>query len=163
MKRVFLAAAGAILLSACADVTAPAPRLQPVKPANAVNSTTVPSVLETVNPCNGDAVTLTGTLTTTTRDDASASGNQHSSSSIVGSYSGVGVPSGVDYTARTENTETFHSNNPYPMVDEVSSVYRIISATSADNYTVRVRQRVTINANGVPTVDTYTIKSSCNG
>ena len=164
MNHRLILAAIAVSAVACSDATAPSSQLRPSRPAAiADGTTTVPQVLETINPCNGDAVTLTGTLTTTTRTNISASGNENIFFNMSGSYSGFGAPSGVRYTARTDNKEVFHSNGTYPLVDEMSSEFRVISATSVDNFTVRVHYQVTFNAKGDATVDKMSIEGGCKG
>ena len=154
----------ALLGAACSDATAPTSTLTPGRSANDVEqSQKAPSVLVTQNPCNGDAVVLQGTLTTIVHANTSTSGNGQSFYSVTGQYTGVGVPSGKNYIGQTQNRETFNTGTPFPIVDEFLAEFTVRSATAIDNFTVRVTFRVTINANGVPTVDNQDISSRCGG
>ncbi len=162
--RNYLLGAALLTAAACSDTTTPKNALRPMGASNDVDQTQkIPSALATINPCNGDAVELTGTLTVIVHATTSTSGNQHAFYSLTGTYSGLGLPSGAKYTGQTQNKESFSSNDPYPIVDDMIAVFTVRSAGSTANFIVRVHYHVTINANGVPTVDSQEVSNSCNG
>lgn len=164
MKRVLLAAAGAFLLSACADTTAPT-KLRSVRgPSNDIDqNATIPSAFTGVNPCNGDVVPLTGTLHIHITSTVAESGNQHFYTDLTGQYSGTGAPSLVNYNAYTRQFDEFSTQDPFPIEETMISTYDVNSQTGIDNYSVTVETHVTINANSQPTADVQFIRSACKG
>ena len=163
MKKLILAAA-AVTLTACADATAPTQLRSPGSASNDMSQNeTVPSAFVAYNPCNGDAVALTGTLHIQVNYTTSASLNQHYTIDLTGQYSGVGVPSLVNYNGNTRNFDSFSSQNPLPIEETMISTYSVTSATGEDNFSVTVQYKVTINSLGVPTAETQFIRSACTG
>ncbi len=163
MKRTFFAAA-AFLLSACADTTAPTGLQSPRAGSNDVDqNVTVPSTFDTINPCNGDAVALTGTIHMLVHSTTASSGNLSSTIDFTGQYSGVGAPSLVSYNGYTRYFESYENQNPFPIVEHLISSFDVKSATAVDNFSVTVDYKITINANGVPTAEIQDVKNACNG
>ena len=154
------------MLCACADATAPtsldATGLPRARADMDVNQT-VPVALAITNPCNGDALALTGTLHMLIHITQSTSGNQHFYGDYTGQYSGVAAPSLVNYNGYTRNFEDFSTMDPFPIVDQFITSLDLNSATGVDNFHVTIHLKVTVNANGETTVDYNEIDSSCNG
>jgi hypothetical protein len=161
--RYLLLATTVVALAACADSTAPsALRAGPGVRDMDINETE-PSALATSNPCNGDGVELVGTLHVVIHSTTATSGNQHIYSDFTSSYSGVGTPSALSYNASTRTLEDFTTNAGFPIVYFVYQDIQLQSQTSADNWTVKVGFKITINANGIPTATIDNFSNTCNG
>jgi hypothetical protein len=162
MKYLFTAAA-LVGSMACADSTAPAALRVASGHRDMDANETTPAALETVNPCNGDAVSLTGTLHFIIHSTTSTDGNQHFYIDFSSTYSGIGVPSGVSYTATTHQAEELTTNDPFPVVAKEVITEHLRSQTSVDNFDMDDEYHVTINSNGVITAVVDNQSNKCTG
>lgn len=163
MKKLVAAAILFAATTACADSTAPNPlRAGRVAHDMDVNQTE-PSALATVNPCNNDAVALTGTLHTVLHTTDANSGNTHYYIDFTSSYSGTGAPSLVNYQGSTRTLNDFTTNDPYPIIYTIYQDVQLQSQTSIDNYTLSIHVKFTINANGVVTASIEDFTDRCGG
>jgi hypothetical protein len=166
--RNLLLVAGIAFLVACHDATAPAiDGKQLHSPRSAANgldlNQSVPSALATVNPCNGDAVALTGTTHVLVHSTEARNGNLHFYTDVGSSYSGLGVPSAVKYTGTAVDRTDFTTNGPYPVVEGIYNEVTLRSATSVANYTLRLHFKITINSAGLPTAEVDDFTTRCGG
>ena len=161
--KYFIAAAGLMGAIACADSTSPtALRSTGVNRDMDVNQT-VPAALATVNPCNGDAVALTGTLHFIIHTTTATSGTQQFYIDFTSNYSGTGLPSGVNYQATTHQLEEFSTRDPYPIVYRFYVDEHLLSATGVNNYDMTTQYHVTINNDGTVTAVVDNTDSKCTG
>lgn len=159
MNRFALPAAVITLVAA---TIAAAPSVQKAAPDTDENYT-IPSALATVNPCNGDAVALVGDLHFLVHTTDSNNGNIHGYYSFNGRYSGVGVPSTLNYQGSEDYLDDYTITNGAAFVESVSQDFSLVSQTGQDNYWVRVHYKITITANGVPSAEITDFNSYCTG
>lgn len=116
----------------------------------------------TINSCNGEFVTLDGTLSEDIHEVLN--GNRvNFSEHIHASLHGTG-DQGNEYnlTDNVSFTENFSLNNGQVAFDEIQ-VFNVISKGSAPNFKARVKFHVTVNANGTVTSSVSEITTTCNG
>lgn len=162
MKYVALAAS-ILTLAACSDSTSPR-SLQPPPGASkeVVQNQTLPFAMATTNPCNGDAVALTGTthiLVEQTQND----NGLHLTFDETSHFTGVGVPSGLTYNSDDRTLDTINWNGGFPVEETFVAEHHLISQTGADNYTVGIHSHYTINSNGTLTADPTYEWDRCDG
>lgn len=157
------------LFAVLAGATTAAPKFELAKSASSVRAVdndvqqTIPAAMATVNPCNSDAVALTGELHIVAHSTTSDGGILHGYYSVNSRFSGVGVPSGKTYQGSEDYLDDFTVGDGSAFVESVSQDFHLTSQTSEDNYTVKVHMKITINANGVPTAEITDFNSYCGG
>jgi hypothetical protein len=114
-----------------------------------VERATIPFAFDDVNPCNGEPVTITGELHTTTRTTVDSNGAVHIAFNLVPSQvRGEGV-SGTAYKAVGGEREHFNVTlDDAPVTDTFTSVFNLISQGGTDNFIHKETFHVTVNANG---------------
>jgi hypothetical protein len=131
-------------------------------PSQIVNETT-PSALATANPCNNDAVALAGDSHVVITSTQAASGNFTAYVDISSRYTGVGAPSGLQYTGTDVTHDEFLVANPLPFEETILQEFHLRSQTGADNYLLRLQYHVTVNSQGVLTAEVLNPTTSCTG
>jgi hypothetical protein len=160
VKRYGVGSVVALLLSAA------------LAPATAVSATAttevvreiVPFVFNDVNPCNGEAVSITGELTLITRTTVDSNGTLHVAFTLVPSQvRGVGE-SGTGYKAVGGQREQFNvSLDEAPVTDTFTDIFNLISEGGTDNFSARTTFHITVNANGEVTASVLNIVEECRG
>jgi hypothetical protein len=166
--RHLMRVTGTLFLAACVDATAPALEGKGMNvPRSATNdldlNQSVPSALGTYNPCNGDAVALTGTTHVLVHSTEARTGNFHFYIDVGSSYSGMGLPSSVKYQGTAVDRQDFITNGPFPVVASLYNEVTLRSATSEANYTLRLHFKITINSGGLPTAEIDDFTTKCGG
>ncbi len=155
-ERFLIAGAAVVLMAVACDptsITGPA-LAQPGKPAATVVSDRVdqdfPLVMEDLNPCTLDDVTLSGTAHVTIETLADEGGGEHLSTTFRFKGTGVGVLTGA-YRASDETSFMAQSPDPTGTVRFEWS-FVVIGERQIDNFVMHEIAKLTVNANGVPTV-----------
>jgi hypothetical protein len=129
-----------------------------------VERETVPFVFDSVNPCNGEAVIVTGELRTTTRTTVDSRGGLHIAFNLVPSQVRGQGQSGTAYKAVGGQRETFNVDlDGAPMTDTFTSTFNLISQGGTPNFIVKMTFHVTVNANGEETVLVDRESLECRG
>ena len=112
--------------------------------------------------CNGDAISVSGTLHTETTFSTNPNGFIHTSSNSTLKGTGIGVPSGANYVVN----EIQHAEvNSKTVAQEqfFSTKMKLIAQGPYPNLTLRTTIHMVVNANGTVTVSTFGFQTSCNG
>lgn len=161
--KYLLTVAALLAATACADSTAPT-ALRPTSGAKDTDfNETEPSALATVNPCNNDAVELTGTLHLLIHTTEATSGNTEIYLDVTTNYAGTGAPSLLNYQGGTRTLKNLSIQGDAPFVLTLYQDIQLQSQTGADNFLESVAIHITVNANGVPTADVERQSERCNG
>ena len=124
----------------------------------------IPITGSTVNPCNGDRVTFSGTLHIVNTLTTDASGGTHlKTHSNYQDVTGTGDPSGITYNVRTVSNEVVNDNDGPQYTATVISTMKLVTQESAFNYFLRTVLHITINANGVTTSQIQEMGFECRG
>lgn len=122
-----------------------------------------PFVFDSTNPCNGEAVVVTGELRITLRTTFDANGGFHSSFTLVPSgVRGVGE-SGALYKAVGGQRDHFNITSSGTLTDTFTSVFNLVSQGGGDNFVDQVTIHITFNANGDVTADVFSGQTECRG
>ena len=133
------------------------------KAADSEVQQTIPSVLSTVNPCNGDAVQLTGELHILVHFTDATNGSIHGYVSINSRYSGTGVPSLLGYQGSDDILDDFTMGATSAFVQTTFIDQDLQTQTGVDNYHLRLHIKITLNSNGLPTAEVLDYGTTCNG
>ena len=129
-------------------------------------TTTVIPISEVVgNPCSGENIDLTGTVTMSV-DSETKKGILHVRVHTVTDLSGVGVASGINYSVhQVNNQEANVKLNLDGNTGElnVSTHNTIVSHGGADNLVAHIRIHTTSNANGDLIVERTDVDIECVG
>lgn len=114
-----------------------------------------------VNTCNGDTVTLNGTLHSEMTFSANPNGMIHMSLNAASHLTGVGLPSGANYV---ENDTTHMETNTRGFAQEQSNNTKLnlISQGPEPNMMDHATLHVVIDKNGVPKVEIAKHQMKCN-
>lgn len=124
---------------------------------------TDPIVLNIINPCTGEAVTLTGETTVTLRTTFDANGGAHFSYTFVPSkVRGVGED-GTVYKA--VGGERAHGNvtSGGAFNDTFTSVFTMVSQGGGENFVETITFHVTVDANGNVVTEFEHYSGECRG
>ena len=115
----------------------------------------------TVNECNGDTVTLNGTLHSEMTFSTNPNGMTHFSLNASSHLTGVGAPSGASYV---ENDTTHLETNTrgYAQEQSINTKLKLISQGPQPNMTDHATLHVVIDSNGMPKVEISKHKIQCN-
>ena len=116
----------------------------------------------TVNECNGDTVTLNGTLHSEMTLSTNPNGMTHFSLNASSHLTGVGAPSGASYV---ENDTTHLETNTrgYAQEQSINTKLKLISqGPQTPNMTDHATLHVVIDSNGMPKVEISKHKIQCN-
>lgn len=158
----YLALLPFVALAACNDVTAPTDHsLTITRPNYAVlvnEKADVPSVIP-ITACNGEPVTLAGTSHFVFSFTSPRSGGINAFISIVYNLSGFGAVTGVKYVGRLSSRQKLEQNAA--SVFSSSNTIHLVSQGSAPNTLLDFEIKVTVDANGEPTVERVDFSSRC--
>jgi hypothetical protein len=166
MKQVLLpVTVWALLASGGIDTTAASNSASRVRTrvADSEVQQTIPSVLSTVNPCNGDAVELTGELHILVHFTDATNGSIHGYTALNSRYSGTGVPSLLSYQGSDDILDDFTFGSTSAFVQTTFVDQDLQTQTGVDNYHLRLHLKITINSNGLPTAEVLDFSTTCNG
>jgi hypothetical protein len=128
-------------------------------------STTVPYTAVTLNECNGELVNVEGKIHTTEGSTVDANGTHfHITMNLVG-VKGVAPLSGARYVESDTQTQTsnFHFDGASEAnVVETRILNRLGEDGTLDDFRYHLRFHMTVNANGVITVDRTESEIDCN-
>lgn len=166
MKRGFLVAM-TVAIAACADVPTTAPLLAPASPLGAVEANeTTPIAFAVTNPCNGESVFLTGTQHFLFRFTESSSGVISYGFTFRQDLSGVGT-FGSKYEARFSFSDRGIFKPDFPVILSFSASSDMVSTGKVggkeSNFHATSTFHITVNANGIVTVERETTSERCNG
>jgi hypothetical protein len=115
------------------------------------------------NPCTGENATDTDARENTDTDiRTDNSGGQHINFKFSGKARLVGEDSGIVYEGSINGSENVYvSAGETPTTETVVFRFKVISRGSADNFLVKLNAHLTVNANGVTTVDTEYSSEEC--
>ncbi len=127
------------------------------------NEKDVPWLFDDVNPCNGDAISITGNSHFVIHVGFDSNGGLHYSSNVVSKGTGLGSPSGKTY--KIMDQEKFSEQapaNPQGFVIVDRQEVKVNGPTTGDDYTSSFMDQVTVDrTNGMPTTDVKKDTSSC--
>jgi len=115
----------------------------------------------TINTCNGDTVTLNGTLHSEMMFSTNPNGMTHFSLNASSHLTGVGTPSGASYV---ENDTTHMETNTRGMAQEQSNntKLKLVSQGPQPNMMDHATLHVVIDKNGAPKVEISKHDIKCN-
>lgn len=161
MKGVILGAAIAAL-AGCSDLAPTSPLRPPDSPLAAVDVNETSSIAFAVtNPCNGEPVALAGTQHFIFRTTQSRNGTSYGLS-LLQNMSGVGAL-GTRYNAKFTYDDRGHISTPYPVILYFSNTTNIVANGSTQDFHSTLSFKLTVNANGVATVERTNSAERCSG
>ena len=123
---------------------------------------TEPFSLDDVNPCTGEPVTLSGELLITIKTTIDGNGGFHGTFHLVPRHVIGEDANGVTHRAvggtRDHTNETIGAAN-----FTVTDTFNMIGQGGVDDFSAFIRIHVTVNANGVVTVETVLERAECHG
>jgi hypothetical protein len=123
----------------------------------------VPFVFDGVNPCNEEAVLLTGELKVTIRTTVDGRDRTHVALTLVPSgVRGEGA-SGTEYRAVGAQREHVELTESPFFVDSFTSVFNLVSQGSTDNFRQNTVFHLTITADGTVRSDVERFSERCQG
>jgi hypothetical protein len=134
--------------------------------ANVVNETFQFPLAINLNTCTVpvEPVALHGRLHIVVTSTADKRGGYHIGvHSNTQSVTGVGLITGQTYTSSTQAENQFYAAAPFPVVQTETDNYVLVSRSGTANTILRTTIRVTVNADGVPTVALDGTWSGCSG
>jgi hypothetical protein len=129
------------------------------------SSVTVPTELFTVNPCNGEEVTITGTSHVIGHFTVDPAGGTHV---VLFAVNGQGLTGTGATGTQYQVVNSDHQNLSFDFDGAVFTTTRVaqtrlVSEGSSPNFLVVVRQHVTVTASGEITVEYEIIETRCEG
>jgi hypothetical protein len=129
-----------------------------------VTNIVVPIAGTLVNPCNGEPVLFTGNLHTLFAVTLDPNGGFHLNLHENGQgISGTGVVTGLKYQIPVASHTGFFEGAPLPVVETITETFEMISQGNTQNFYLKFLFHITINANGVVTVDKVDFDTACRG
>jgi len=113
------------------------------------------------NACNGDTIEMTGEGTLTTRTKVQPNGTVSIKTSATISATGIGTPSGAEYTLRDESVSSADGVGTLPFSLFVNRSAKLIAAGQPDMYLHAV-VHVKIDIDGNVTHDLVNLTTNCN-
>ena len=144
----------AILFGVVATVTCPAAFGQAV-----VTDSPVTNQIYT-NDCNGDSVTLNGTLHSEMSFSTNPNGNTHMSLNATSHLTGVGYPSGATYVA-SDSTHMETNTKGFAQEQTNNTKLKLVSQGPEPNMVDHATLHVVIDKNGIPKVEIAKHQISC--
>jgi hypothetical protein len=116
------------------------------------------------NPCNGEEVMFTGTVSQVQQNTTDNTAGEHlTTHNIVIKGRGMGLTSGEEYIL----TQAGNSSPQDPAGDTLTAggteTVNFVSTGGADNFQARFTVRETMNANGEFTAQIYNVSTRCTG
>src|SRR6476661_8447407 len=113
--------------------------------------------------CSGEDVHIFGTLDGVIQTTTDSRGGLHISFHLVPHLSAVGLSTGLEYRAVGPLHTIDFIDGSGPRVSGLVNIINLISPGSSDNLRLTQVAHVTVNANGVTTVEFEGIKGGCRG
>ena len=115
------------------------------------------------NPCNGEMVQITGTISVTTRVTLDPNGVTHLASNTVSHLSGVG-PSG-EYSVLDQHhvRDIFVNGEDVPENIHGADVYHLVGKGKTPDFRVTINHRFVVDADGRVKVDFFRDSVTCTG
>jgi len=130
--------------------------------ANTVNITmNVPADLQ-FNPCAGELVNLSGDLHLVMGVTEDRAGGYHvDRTTNLSQFKGVGLVSGVAYTASTTSDDSWYVGAPFPAIRTHGDNVEYLARGSTPNFVLHFRTHVTVTAKGTATAAVDQFYISC--
>lgn len=113
------------------------------------------------NPCNGDVITLSGSMHIDATQTSDASGGYHlRMANNAAGISGTGT-SGATYRFVSVSNFTVNAQPPYPYEFTLPTVLKVVGSGTTANFTSRLLFKATIDANGVTTYSFFGGEATC--
>jgi hypothetical protein len=112
--------------------------------------------------CTGEDVSVSGTLDVFVKETVNRNGTHvvvHNTPHL----EGVGLTTGDRYLPVGPLQNVTNASGPYPMTAVAIDHLNLIAPGNGGNLIVLIKSKVTINANGVVTVDIDDVKTACRG
>jgi len=109
---------------------------------------TEPFVFDSVNPCNGEPVLISGELKITTRTTVDGGGTVHIAYNLVPSQVRGEGASGVAYKAVGGQREHINAGEGEQVIDTFTDTFNLISSGGTENFRARTVFHVTVTADG---------------
>jgi hypothetical protein len=121
-----------------------------------------------VNSCTGEPVAIEGKLHTKQSGSVTATGIKYQIEMNLAGVKGV-TPAGARYVETTQSTDVSHAEfdpggnvqQNLEMSDHLIRLGEDRSFVMGDDFYLKVLAHLTVNANGVPTVSRYDLRSDC--
>ncbi|HXT69820.1 MAG TPA: hypothetical protein VN700_08690 [Vicinamibacterales bacterium] len=113
--------------------------------------------------CSGEDVHVFGTLDLRVQTVVSGKGDVHVSFHLTPNLTGIGLTSGNAYNPVGPTSTTDFIDGNGPRVSSGINIINLISRGSSGNLVLHEAYQLTVNANGVVTVDSHTFKGGCRG
>jgi hypothetical protein len=120
-------------------------------------------VVPAAEGCSGEDVHIFGTLDITIQTTTDSRGGLHVVFHLTPHLTGVGLSTGLEYNAVGPTQFVTFVDGTGPRVTAAVNVIRLISPGSSDNLVITEVIHVTVNAEGVTTVDFDNVKVACRG
>jgi hypothetical protein len=125
---------------------------------------TFPVEATLTNPCNGEEVLFTGTVSHVQQNTTdNAGGNHLTSHNIVIKGKGTGLTSGEKYIVTTASNSSPQDPAGGTQTAGGTETVNFISTGGGDNFQARFTVRETMNANGEFTAQIYKFSTRCTG
>ena len=137
-----------------------------VQAQNPATQLTFPIAETVTNPCNGDAVNLTGEGHMVMHYTVDNSGGIHmvDITNTMGPLQGVGLPSNVAYKANQTVSSTINDNGPTPQFEFTFVMSEVlISQGPTPNFVAHTTVHATVSSNALVTANVLNTKTECSG
>ena len=129
------------------------------------NSTTLPYMATAENTCNGELVDVQGTMQMEEHTTTNENGVHYQITMNLAGVKGVAVLTGARYVESLNDTEETNISSDFVPFEADHVVTQILTRLgedgSADDMRYYLRFHMTVNANGVPTVDRTDSRIEC--
>lgn len=142
---------------ACSDIAAPARQFR-ASNQMLVNETT-PVAVFPVTACNGEPLTLSGTMHTMFKLTQPTSGGFNAFLSYDFQLSGYGTVTLAKYEGRLNSREQMEANGA--SVYSTKSLMHLVSQGSVPNTDLEIESRLIVNANGEATAEQTNVVARC--
>jgi hypothetical protein len=131
---------------------------------NTSSRSTVPLdvVVPSEDSCTGEAVRVSGTLDVFVKTTVNRNGT-HTVIHNTPHLEGIGLDTGDRYLPVGPLHEVTNVSGPYPVTALAIDHLNLIAPGTGGSLIVLIKSKVTINANGVMTVDIFDVKAACRG
>jgi hypothetical protein len=76
---------------------------------------------------------------------------------------GASLITGLPYTAQTTSQDSWEAQAPFPSTHRSAENVEYLAQGSTDNFLLRLRTKVTVTADGVPTATVEQVDADCTG
>jgi hypothetical protein len=150
-----------LVLGACAEQPTQVELARPQAAVTESTNTNRPFEAEFINPCNGDAITFSGSIHERySVQFANDGGMRISVHSNPQGISGTGA-SGITYNATGATNSSLKINPGAAQTDTFINNFNVVANGNAPTFKVREHMHVTVNANGEVTSEVVKFDVSC--